>query len=74
MCGSMKKLALLLALAALPFAGTYVYFTIFREYYFPSRYEDGFQALFIAAVTSFAILVLVGAHYLALLFRANPKT
>jgi hypothetical protein len=70
----MKKFALLLAVAALPFAGTYLYFTIWREYYFPGRYEDAFQALAIAAVTSLVVLVVVAAHYLILFFRAPPKT
>jgi hypothetical protein len=35
--------------AALPFAGTYLYVSMWREDYFPGRYEDAYHALTMAA-------------------------
>jgi hypothetical protein len=60
-----RNVSFALAAALLPFAGTYLYFWIWQDYYFPDRYEDALRALAVAAVVSVVALVAMTAFHLA---------
>jgi hypothetical protein len=66
-----KRIAIALVLSALPFAGTFLYCWIWREYYFPDRYEDTFMPYGIAALASVVVFPSVVAYSLASWRRPN---
>jgi hypothetical protein len=64
--------AVALMLAAIPFAGTYLYFWVWRGYYFPDRYEAAFQALALSALASVVVLVACVSIAIAS-YRRQPR-
>jgi hypothetical protein len=67
-----RKVSVFLILAALPFSGTYLYLWIWREHYFPSRYEDAFQALALSIVASAGMLI-AAIVYWVLAYRSRKR-